>query len=91
MAKEIEFCIEERIAVLSENDKGVILALNRVSFGSAPAKLDLRRWKDGQPYKGVQLSDDEARALLEALQGLFGDSDGTKMPKSEQKEREDPC
>jgi len=27
-------------------------------------------WKDGQPLKGVTLSDDEARSLLEALQGL---------------------
>ncbi len=74
MAKEIEFCIEQRIAVLSENDKGYILGLNVVSFGNNPAKLDLRRWKDGQPLKGISLADDEARALLTALEGVFADS-----------------
>lgn len=86
--KEIEYCIEERIAILSENEKGVILAMNRVSFGDTPAKLDLRRWKDGKPWKGVSMSDDEARALLEALQGLFGDSGRQETEKNGRKDED---
>lgn len=69
MAGKFEHEITERIAVISSN-AGYTLELNRVSYNGYPAKLDLRKWKDGQPLKGVTLSDDEARSLLEALQGL---------------------
>lgn len=70
MAGKFEHEITERIAVISGNKAGYTLELNRVSYNGYPAKLDLRKWKDGQPLKGVTLSDDEARSLLEALQGL---------------------
>ena len=68
MAGKFEHEITERIAVISKNNAGYTLELNRVSYNGYPAKLDLRKWKDGQPLKGVTLSDDEARSLLEALQ-----------------------
>lgn len=72
MAGKFEHEITERIAVISRNDAGYALELNRVSYNGYPAKLDLRKWKDGQPLKGVTLSDDEARSLLEALQKVEG-------------------
>ena len=68
MAGRFEFEITERIAEISRNAGGYTLELNRVAYNGYPAKLDLRKWKDGQPLKGITLSDDEARSLLEALQ-----------------------
>lgn len=62
-----DFEITERIAILSRTG-GYSLELNKVAYNGYPAKLDLRKWKDGKPLKGVTLSDDEARSLLEALQ-----------------------
>ncbi|MBR4908266.1 MAG: hypothetical protein IKZ43_04555 [Acidaminococcaceae bacterium] len=69
MAGRFNFEITEHIAVLG-NSGDYSTELNRVSFNGYPAKLDLRKWKDGQPLKGVTLSNDEARILLAALQGL---------------------
>ena len=77
MAGKFEHEITERIAVISKNNAGYTLELNRVSYNGYPAKLDLRKWKDGQPLKGVTLSDDEARSLLDALQSM--NLDGTEV------------
>lgn len=63
-----DFEVTERIAILSSTGAGYTLELNKVAYNGYPAKLDLRKWKDGKPLKGVMLSDDEARSLLEALQ-----------------------
>ena len=41
---EFSFEIEEKLLVLSENDKGWTKELNRVSFNGAPAKYDIRTW-----------------------------------------------
>ena len=67
MPDRFDFGITERIAVLSATDSGYTLELNRVSYNGYPAKLDLRKWKDGKPLKGVTLSDEEARSLSAAL------------------------
>ena len=50
---EFSFEIEEKLLVLSENDKGWTKELNRVSFNGAPAKYDnpcmeSRPHQDGQ-------------------------------------------
>lgn len=66
--QEFDFHIEQRIAVLSESGS-LTLELNRVSYGGNPAKLDLRRLRDGKPLKGVSMTDGEAERLLEALHG----------------------
>ena len=65
-----DFTIEQHIATLSEKG-GYSFELNRVAYRDYPAKLDLRKWKDGQPMKGITLTDDEARSLLTALEGVF--------------------
>lgn len=67
---KFDFEITEKIAELSCNASGYSLELNRVSYNGYPAKLDLRKWHEGQPMKGITLSDAEARSLLDALQGL---------------------
>lgn len=59
--------ITEPIAILSRTASGLTLELNRVSFGGRPAKLDLRKWKNGHPLKGIPMTDKEALALLDVL------------------------
>ena len=46
---EFSFEIEEKLLVLSENDKGWTKELNRVSFNGAPAKYDIRTWSPTLP------------------------------------------
>ena len=73
MPKEFSYEIEEEIAVLSESAKGWTKELNLVSYGGAKAKLDIRDWAPEREKmgKGVTLTEEEARALLEALQNYF--------------------
>ena len=64
--------IVEHIATLSQNGD-TSKELNRVSYNGSPAKYDLRSWKrtDGEEklLKGLTLTDEEATALKEALNG----------------------
>lgn len=64
--------IVEHIATLSQIGN-TSKELNRVSYNGSPAKYDLRSWKraDGEEklLKGLTLTDDEAAALREALNG----------------------
>jgi len=67
-----EYRIEQHIAVLSESSGGYTLELNRVAYRGYPAKLDLRKWHNGQPMKGITLTEEEARELYEALADALG-------------------
>ncbi len=62
--------ITEHIATLSENGN-TAKQLNKVSYNGGAPKYDLRQWRnvDGEArmLKGITLSDEEARALKEAL------------------------
>ena len=62
--------IVEKVAVLSQSGD-TTKELNRVSYNGSPAKYDLRSWRrtDGEEklLKGLTLTDEEARALKEAL------------------------
>ena len=73
MPKEFSYEIEEEIAVLSESAKGWTKELNLVSYGGAKAKLDIRDWAPEREKmgKGVTLTEDEARALMKALESYF--------------------
>lgn len=75
MEKTIRFEIKERIAVLSESGD-ISKELNKVSYNGQPAKYDLRSWNrtNGaeQPYKGLTLTETEARTLKNALNGIAG-------------------
>ena len=61
------FNVEKEIAVLSGSDSGYSIRVTYTSFSGYPVKLDIRKWKDGLPLKGIQLTDDEARKLCKAL------------------------
>ena len=67
---DIKYDIVEKIAVLSERGTWS-KEINRVSWNDRPAKYDIRDWnhEDGKMGKGVTLTEEEARALMEALQG----------------------
>lgn len=64
--------VVEQVAVLSQSGD-TTKELNRVSYNGSPAKYDLRSWKraDGEEklLKGLTLTDEEARALRDALNG----------------------
>lgn len=61
------FDIEKELAILSGSDSGYSIRATYTSFSGYPAKLDIRKWKDGKPMKGIQLTDDEARKLCRVL------------------------
>lgn len=66
---DFTFEIEEKLLVLSTNDKGWTKELNRVSFNGAPAKFDLRTWSpDHQKMgKGITLTNEEFQVLVKAF------------------------
>lgn len=67
-----KYDVIEKIAVLSEVGD-TSKELNLISYNGSPAKYDLRGWKhtDGEDImlKGVTLTEEEAIALKEALNG----------------------
>lgn len=65
---EFKYEITEKIAVLSEKGDWT-KELNLVSWNGRPAKYDIREWnhEEGKMGKGITLSDEEAKALVEAL------------------------
>ncbi len=69
---DIKYDITERIAVLSERGTWS-KEINKVSWNDRPAKFDIRDWnhEEGKMGKGVTLSDEEARVLLEALKNAL--------------------
>jgi len=73
--KSITFRIEMPIAVLSRNERGYTKEINLVSWNGADPKYDIRNWHPGREKcgKGIALTEEEARALMDALKEVFGD------------------
>ena len=65
------FKVEERLAVLSDNGKGVTVELTRGAQEGKPAALDVRRYVYGLPRRGVSLTDGAAVLLMVALMKIF--------------------
>ena len=69
-----EYEVIEHIATLSETDKGYSVELNRVALRDRLPKFDIRRWRrtdEGERmFKGISLTEDEAKALRDALNKL---------------------
>lgn len=65
--------IVESVAMLSEpTRRGYSKQLNWVTLGERGAvKLDIRTWQNGDPCKGISLSDQEAHRLYEALKEIY--------------------
>ena len=74
MMGEIEFKLERHIATLSTSRTGITVELNIVTFADNPTKIDLRRWKDGKPRKGISLTQEETEFLYRALGALLEDN-----------------
>lgn len=68
MAKDFSYEITERIALLSEDDKGYRKELNYISYNGFKPKYDIRSWSpDGKMGKGITLNDKEAETLAAAI------------------------
>lgn len=67
--QEFKYEITKELGVLSESNKGWRKELNLISWNGAAPKYDLREWAPNHEKmgKGVTLSEDEAKALLELL------------------------
>ena len=68
--KEIQYEIVKEIAVLSKGDSGYTKEINLISWNGREPKYDIRSFSPNREKcgKGITLNDDEAAALLEALQ-----------------------
>lgn len=69
---EIKFEIVQAIGVLSQGSKGWQKEINIISWNDRKPKLDIREWgpEHERMGKGVTLSMEEARILLELLQSV---------------------
>ena len=67
---DFKYEIVEELGVLSASAKGWTKELNRISWNGGAPKLDVRDWapEHEKMGKGVTLTDEEAKALLELLQ-----------------------
>ena len=67
---DFKYEIIEELGVLSESAKGWTKELNRISCNGGAPKLDVRDWapEHEKMGKGVTLTDEEAKVLLELLQ-----------------------
>ena len=65
--------IEKHIGTISEAGSGWTKELNKVSWNGKPATMDIREWDPAHERmsKGVRLTDEEAKKLLEILQEYF--------------------
>ena len=65
----IEYKIIDRVAVLSTKNTWT-LELNIVKWGDNAPKFDIRTWNEDHTKcgKGITLTDEEAQALVSALQ-----------------------
>ena len=62
----IEYKLTSHIATISDRGYETI-ELTRGSWKNNPEKIDIRKWRDGTPGKGISLTEDEAEELLFAL------------------------
>lgn len=72
MADDFSFQITEKIGVLSTSKTGWTTELNKVSWGGRPAKYDIRSWAPDHEKmgKGITLTDEEIKSLLDILKNL---------------------
>ena len=66
---DVKFEIVEQIGVISGSAKGWTKELNKISWNGGEAKYDIRDWapEHEKMGKGVTLTSDEAKKLLELL------------------------
>ena len=80
MAKATEFTYEVKQALGNLNENGTV-RLNVASWNGREAKIDIRNfWKDKEtgemkPGKGISLTNDEAKALVDLLTEYMNEDD----------------
>lgn len=69
--------VKKKIAELSKSEKGYTKELNLISWNGNAAKLDLREWCPDHEKcgKGATFTEEEGRALLDALAEYFHEKD----------------
>lgn len=69
---EFQYEIKEEIGVISESKSGWRKEVNLVSWNGAAPKIDIRDWAPNHEKmgKGITLSTEEARKLLDLLQKM---------------------
>ena len=68
----VDYSIEKEIAVIEVRGKETV-ELNYIKWGNNPAKYDIRRWNDnGEPLKGITISDDGLEQLYWAISEELG-------------------
>lgn len=65
MSKNYE--LVKRIAVIGGKKGGVTKEVNLVKWGVFDPMIDIRRWQNGEPSKGISLKYEEAEKLLAVL------------------------
>lgn len=71
-----DYSVVEQIGVFSEYDvpsEGTVATkeINIVAWGDYPPALDIRKWKDGEPKRGITINDHELDAFFEALRKAY--------------------
>ena len=66
MSKNYE--LVKRIAVIGGKQVGVTKEVNLVKWGVFDPMIDIRRWQNGEPSKGISLKYEEAEKLLAVLE-----------------------
>lgn len=71
---DFQYEIVEELGVLSENRRGWRKEINRVSWNGGEPKYDIRDWAPDHEKmgKGVTLSEEEAKQLLDILKKRLG-------------------
>ena len=69
---DIKFEINQQLGVLSQGSKGWQKEINVISWNERQPKLDIREWSPEHERmgKGITLSLEEVRLLLEVLQAI---------------------
>lgn len=69
---DIKYEIKETLGVISESPKGWKKEVNRISWNDKEPKIDIRDWspEHDKMGKGITLTDDEAKELLNILQSI---------------------
>lgn len=65
MSKNYE--LVKRIAVIGGKEGGVTKEVNLIKWGVFDPMIDIRRWQNGEPSKGISLKYEEAEKLLAVL------------------------
>jgi len=75
--KEIICDIVEHLGVLHTYPKGWTRELNRVSWNGGDPKFDIRDWSTdrSKPTKGITLTEEEARIIMNLLIKYFKEND----------------